>query len=110
MRMIIIQAIFGFIGNKTHFAPRVKYAMIVLFTIALMGYDFYGWQSTRSLNVYENIGLTRTATDFQIEETIKTYDSCMNYEPECVDKEMTGPIFKLKRQDLLDIKYVMSRP
>jgi len=38
------------------------------------------------------------------------YDLCKNYEPECNDKEMAGPIYKLKRKELNDIKYVLGRP
>jgi hypothetical protein len=86
LRMVVIQGIFGAIGGMQNIPQKIKYLMIVFCTICFMGYDFHKWSSSRNLNVYENIGLNRRATDFQIEETIKMYDTCMNYEPECNDK------------------------
>lgn len=65
----------------------------MLCTIGFMAYDIITWSNARNLNVYENLGLTRQATDFQIEETLKMYDECLNYEPACDDPEMKGPIY-----------------
>jgi len=38
------------------------------------------------------------------------YKTCNEFEPECDDQEMKGPIYELKEQDIKDIRYVLLKP
>ena len=75
-----------------------------------MVYDLHKFLAHRNPNVYDHIGLQRSATIFEIENAFDQYSICTNAEEGCLDIDLSGPIFKLNTTEINDIAYVLKKP
>lgn len=110
MRMIVMQIAFKLADSLRMLTKKFKILLILLVSIGFMLKDFNKFHSYRRPNVYEQIGLTRAASLFQIEEAFSQHEICMTGEPGCLDIDFAGPIFKLNATEISDIKYVLTKP
>ena len=50
------------------------------------------------------------STDTYVGKFFKSYDECMNYEPTCLDVKRVSDIFKMPKEEIDEIRYVLSNP
>jgi len=109
MRMLILQGLFWVLGKFKIATNKVKVVVILAVVCIFIMKDFDNFFKTRNPNVYEQIGLKRSATVFEIENALQQYDLCMDGAEGCLDIDMAGPIFKLNQTDIQDIAYVLQK-
>lgn len=110
MRMIVMQGAFKLADRIKFFTKKFRIVLILLVNIGFMLKDLHNFNTYRRPNVYEQIGLTRAASVFQIEEAFSQHEICLSGEPGCLDIDFAGPIFKLNATEISDIKYVLTKP
>ena len=86
--------------------------MLVVLLVSFMFIfgDLKNFIGQRTPNIYAQVGLTREADYGMIDETQEQYNSCMEFEPECIDKSRKGSIYKLSPDDVKDIFTVLKNP
>lgn len=110
MRLIIMQMVFGALSKAGKLKKMIKVMIIVFISSALMMRDLSNFFKSRGTNIYEQIGLTRQATIYQLEDVFEQYELCKGYDDDCKDIDMTSPIYALNATQVADIKYVVTNP
>ena len=72
--------------------------------------DFRAFFNERGKTVYARIGMPTYSTDAYVGKFFKSYDECMNYEPTCLDVKRVSDIFKMPKEEIDEIRYVLSNP
>jgi hypothetical protein len=73
LRMIMVQAAFGMLGKMGKLKQRSKFVFMLFLSFCFIFYDMQSFLNKRKLNVYEQIGVQRDATDIQIENVLNMY-------------------------------------
>ena len=77
LRMFTLQAAFWVFGKfNIGKGKRTKVILILIVVLSFMCWDFDKFFSNRNPNVYEQIGLKRSATILEIEEALNQYQLC----------------------------------
>merc|ERR1711871_1126103 len=112
MRIMMIQFICEGVSKM---APgklgwRGKALVILMVTSYFIMGDLINYRDSKWDNIYAQVGLTRQAEFSEIDAALTQYRACIDFEPECEDPQMNHKIFKMTKEDVRDIFYVLKNP